>query len=322
VRRHPLIDEYWQSKELDLEAIVQPAYVVAGWADQGLHLRGTIAAWRRMTSPEKWLEIHGQKKWAHYYRPKSRARQLAFFDHYLFDKPTALSAWPTVRYELRDRHGVARERADTAFPPACAELTEFFLRADGSLASAAAEPDELRYDARAGEAAFDLAFASETEITGNASLRLWVEADNSDDMDLFVALQKLDRHGELVGFTFYAFYENGPVALGWLRASHRALDPALGSPDRPFHPHVVEERLTPGQCVAVEIEIWPSSTRFSAGETLRLVVSGKDIYPPEPGLALPFAVHEETHNSGAHIIRMGGEFDSKLRLPVIGRGKA
>ena len=41
---------------------------------------------------------------------------------------------------------------------------------------------------------------------------------------LRVALQKLDEKGQEVGFTFYSFYENGPVALGWLRASHRALD--------------------------------------------------------------------------------------------------
>ena len=44
VQAHPLIDDYWRSKELDLEGIVQPAYVVASWSDQGLHLRGTIEA--------------------------------------------------------------------------------------------------------------------------------------------------------------------------------------------------------------------------------------------------------------------------------------
>jgi hypothetical protein len=52
-----------------------------------------------------------------------------------------------------------------------------------------------------------------------------VEAEGSDDMDLFVALQKLDRDGQPLGQTFYAFFEDGPVALGWLRASHRETDP-------------------------------------------------------------------------------------------------
>lgn len=314
-KAHPLMDGFWRSKEVDLEAITQPAYVVAGWADQGLHLRGTIEAWRRMGSKQKWLDVHGQKKWANYYSPPSRLRQAAFFEHFLFDKPTAVTAWPPVRIEVREAHGVATERAESAFPPANAMLASLALGADGRLGSGAA--GEVRYDAREGQAVFDLRFDHDTEITGHASLKLWVEADGSDDMDLFVALQKLDAEGQPVGMTFYAFYENGPVALGWLRASHRALDPVKSRPDRPWHTHETEELLVPGECVPVEIELWPSSTLFRAGETLRLVVAGYDIYLREPGLMLPFAEHQETRNRGTHVLRMGGQYDSELRVPVV-----
>jgi predicted acyl esterase len=317
VQAHPLHDAYWQSKELDLEGIVQPAYVVAGWADQGLHLRGTIEAWRRIASPQKWLEVHGQKKWAHYYRPESRERQRAFFDHFLFDKPTAVTAWPAVRLEVREAHGVASERMDSTFPPPDARQSDFFLGHAGRLGAASQDAGSVRYDAREGTAVFDLTFAQDTEVTGRASLRLWVEADGSDDMDVFVALQKLDASGTPVGFTFYAFYENGPVALGWLRASHRALDPVRSMPDLPVHLHKHEERLQTGQCVPLEIEIWPSSTRFAAGEMLRLVVAGHDIYPKEDGAMLPFALHQRTRNAGMHILRFGANFDARLRLPVV-----
>ena len=316
VQAHPLIDDYWRSKDPDLEAITQPAYVVAGWADQGLHLRGTIEAWRRMGSRAKWLEVHGQKKWAHYYRPESGARRLAFFEHYLFDKPTALAAWPPVRFEVREAHGVATERDATAFPPAETVLHELALHPDGRLAAGPAGDGLVRYAAATGRATFDHRFATETEITGHCSLRLWVEAEGSDDMDLFVALQKLDADGEPVGMTFYAFYENGPVALGWLRVSHRALDLERSTTDRPAHLHTSEQPLAPGECVPIEIEIWPSSTLFRAGETLRLVIAGTDIYPREEGAMLPFAVHERTRNRGTHILRFGGAFDAKLRLPV------
>lgn len=47
VRAHPLMDDDWLSKAYALEAITQPACVVASFSDQGLHLRGTIEAWRR-----------------------------------------------------------------------------------------------------------------------------------------------------------------------------------------------------------------------------------------------------------------------------------
>ena len=148
-------------------------------------------------------------------------------------------------------------------------------------------------------------------------MRLWIEADGSDDADVFVALQKLDRDGNEVGFTFYAFYENGPVALGWQRASHRALDPEPSAPGRPYHLHTTEERLQPGEIVPVEIEIWPFSARFEAGEILRLVVAGKDIYEKEEGVMLPFPLHEETRNAGRHILHTGGAHDCVLLLPVI-----
>jgi predicted acyl esterase len=315
---HPLIDDYWRSKEFDLEVIRQPAYVVASWSDQGLHLRGTIEAWRRIGSAEKWLEIHGQKKWAHYYLPQSRARQLAFFDHYMRDRPTSLPAWPKVRIEVRDRHGVAEERAENEWPLARTQYRRLALdAASGTMRSDTPAEAEARYPAREGSMVFDHRFAEETEITGHASLKLWVEADGSDDMDLFVALQKIDASGEPVGFTFYAFYENGPIALGWLRVSHRALDHNRSRPEMPVHPHIHEERLMPGECVPVQIEIWPFSVRFAAGETLRLIVAGADIYRREEGAMLPFPLHEQTRNAGTHIIRTGGACDSSILLPFI-----
>jgi predicted acyl esterase len=67
----------------------------------------------------------------------------------------------------------------------------------------------------------------------------------------------------------------------------------------------------------VGIEIWPFSVRFAAGETLRLVIAGTDIYRPEEGVMLPFPLHEQTRNSGAHIIRTGGAYDSSILLPFI-----
>jgi len=319
VQAHPVMDEFWQSKAYDLEGITQPSYVVASWSDQGLHLRGTLEAYRRMSSQEKWLEIHGQKKWAHYYRPESRERQVAFFDHFMRERPTSLAAWPKVRLEVRERHAAAEEREEQEWPLARTEYQRLFLDAGtGTLAATAPEqPAELRYDAQSGQVAFDYRFGVPVELTGHASLRLWVEAEGSDDMDLFVALQKLDQQGEVVGFTWYAFYENGPIALGWQRVSHRALDEERSTPEQPVHLHSREERLSPGECVKVEIEIWPFSARFEAGESLRLVIAGRDLYERPEGLMLPFPLHGQTRNHGTHIIRSGGTYDSSLLLPAV-----
>jgi predicted acyl esterase len=315
---HPLMDAYWRSKDVDLEAAAAPAYVVASWSDQGFHTRGTLEAYRRLGSPQKWLDVHGQKKWAHYYRPESVARRREFFDQFLLAKTTSVPTWPPVRLEVRERHGLATERVEQEWPLSRAEHEPLWLDAeDGSIATRKPRKDgEVRYDAREGRATFDYTFEKDAELTGPMKLRLWLEAWGASDADLFVALQKLAPDGREIGQTWYAFYEDGPVALGWLRASHRALDEARSTPERPWHPHDREEPLPDGEAVPLEIEIWPSSTLFRAGEKLRVVVQGSDVYK-DALPKLPFARHENTRNAGTHVIRTGGKFDSHLLAPFI-----
>lgn len=320
VQAHPLYDDYWRSKEVDLEAIDVPAYVVASWSDHGLHTRGTMEAWRRISSRQKWLEVHGQKKWANFYKPESRAKQRAFFDHFLKGEDSGVEAWPPVSLEIRESAHQRHWRAEEEWPLARAEYQPLYLDAAQAVLNdePVKAPSQTSYDPQdeAGEALFDYRFATNTELTGYMKLKLWVEAEGADDMDLFVGLQKLDAQGVPVGFHFYAFYDDGPVALGWLRASHRELDSTRSTPWQPVHTHMREERLKPGEIVPVDIEIWPSSTLFKAGETLRVVVKGMDIYRDAlPNL--PFARHEDLRNRGRHVIHTGGRFDSHLLVPMI-----
>jgi predicted acyl esterase len=320
VRAHPLYDGYWASKECDLEAIEVPAYVVASWSDHGLHTRGTLEAWKRMRSKQKWLEVHGRKKWAYYYEPSHVDKQRQFFDHFLKQAGTSVPAWPKVLIEVRERANVGTFRAEAEWPIARTEFQRLYLNAaKGALVEAPlSDASEARYDPRAadGRAVFDYVFTADTELSGHMKLRLWLEAVGADDMDLFVGVQKVDAQGEVVPFVFYALLENGPVALGWLRASHRDLDPQRSTPEQPVHTHTREQPLAPGERVPVEIEIWPSSTLFRAGERLRLVVQGQDLM--REGLPnAPFARHEDTRNRGTHVIYAGGKFDSYLLVPVI-----
>jgi uncharacterized protein len=320
-RAHPLYDAYWASKECDLEAIEVPAFVVASWSDQGLHTRGTLEAYKRISSPQKWLEVHGRKKWAHYYEPASVVKQRQFFDHFLQKRDTIVPAWPKVRIEVRDRANVGTFREEQEWPLGRTQFRKLYLDACTKTLCEApvAGPGTVQYDPLSpqGHAAFEYEFARETELTGHMSLRLWVEAIGSDDMDLFVAIQKIDRDGSELPFVFYAMLENGPVALGWLRVSHWELDEARSRPEQPFHPHTREWLLRPGERVAAEIEIWPSSTRFAAGQRLRVLVQGHDTQTSAAPNS-PFLRHESLRNKGLHVIHTGGSCDSHLLVPVIG----
>ncbi len=316
---HPLIDDYWASKSADLERVEVPAFVVASWSDQGLHTRGTLEGYRRISSRDKWLLVHARKKWQFWHRPDNVELLRQFFDRFLLGKQGTMDAWPKVRMEVREGFYVGSERNEDAWPLPQTQPRALHLDArSGTLLTTPPDGEgEVRYDGVTGTASFVYRFAETTELIGPMALRLWVEAVGSDDMDLFVAVQKLDESGEVVPFSFLNAQEDGPVALGWLRVSHRALDGELSTRLRPWHPHTAEERLAPGEVVAADVEIWPSGTRFRGGEQLRLVIQGRDVYQYPPGIVK--MAHSVTRNAGTHVIRTGGRHDSHLLVPVIPR---
>lgn len=316
---HPFYDEYWESKVADLSQIDVPAYVVASWTDQGFHSRGTIRAFQEMSSKQKWLEVHGRKKWEYFLQDDSVERQMKFFEYFLKGVKNDVPAWPKVRLEVRDEYYVGTFRAEKEFPFARTDYRKLYLNAaSNSLATAAVSTEaQAKYDPKDDNqrAQFDFVFSETTELTGYMKLHLWVSPIGSDDMDLFVGVEKYDKNGERVKFAFADTKEDGSVALGWLRVSHRELDVKKSTPERPVLLHQRELRLAEGVPVPVEIEIWPSSTRFFAGEKLQLVVQGGDIHK-YPGDVLAQR-HFSTRNKGQHVIHTGGRYDSYLLIPNI-----
>lgn len=320
MRLHPFFDDYWRTKVPAVENIDVPTYVVSCWSDHAVHTRGSLSAFNRLGTDQKWLEVRGRNKWAHMYTPESTRRQIASFDRFLKGIPNEVDDWPRVRLEVRERIDVGEERVEQEWPLARTRYTPFYL--DAASASLSPTPvsteSALAYDATSdASAAFSHVFTQDTELTGYFKLKLWVEADGADDMDLFASVQKFDAAGELVNFYYITRFRFGHAARGWLRVSHRELDEAKSKPYQPYHPHGREELLHPGEIVPVEIEIWPSSTLFRAGEQMRVVVMGKDPFPPSRDPGVGIALHPVTRNAGTHVIHTGGRYDSHILLPVI-----
>ena len=143
---------------------------------------------------------------------------------------------------------------------------------------------------------------------------LYLSSPEAADLDVFVALFKLDADGAHVGFPYYAQFEDGPMAVGWQRASHRELDAERSTPFLPVLAHQRALPVPPGEVVRLDIEVLPSGTRFEAGERLLLVVQGTDVNRyPKPAV---YARHEDTVNNGPHILHIGGRFASCLVVPV------
>jgi predicted acyl esterase len=322
VDNHPLCDDYWASKNADLTKITVPAFIVASWTDHGLHNRGTLEGFKKIASKDKWLIVHGRKKWWHFYQKENVEKQRQFFSRFLKGVDNRVKDWPKVTLEIREKYYVGNTRTENEWPLARTRYTKLFLNeSTGGLSQSLPKKEtQVRYNVnditdKTQNARFEFKFAEKTELTGYMKLKLWVQADGSDDMDLFVAIEKIDRAGYIVPFPFFGNHDDGPVALGWLRVSHRELDNEKSTPYQPFHKHQREQKLKAGEIVPIEIEIWPSSTLFERGEKLRVVVQGSDIY------SYPNERHTNEHtstvNKGTHIIHTGGKYDSHLLIPVI-----
>ncbi|MCL5406765.1 MAG: CocE/NonD family hydrolase, partial [Deltaproteobacteria bacterium] len=250
-------------------------------------------------------------------------KQRQFFDRFLKGIDSEIKNWPRVMVEIRRRYGVGSFRNENEWPLSRTQYMKLFLNgAEGSMSdSAPGKEAQVRYnvsdtyDGKVENGRFEFTYDKRTELTGYMKLKLWVEAAGSEDMDLFVGIRKIDSSGKTVPFAFCWVHDDGPVALGWLRVSHRELDEMKSTPYQPFHKHEKEMKLKPGEIVPVEIEIWPSSTLFERGEKLQVIVQGSDINM-YPGQGATYG-HMASVNRGAHIIHTGGAYDSHLLVPLI-----
>lgn len=314
---HPLIDEYWEDRIPELEEIECPVYAVVDWGDHGIHTRGTIEGFKRAGASEKWLEVHGRFKWPYYYRDESLRRQLRYFDHFLRNPSSDLSDWPRVEIEVRERYMVGSVRSEKEWPIKRTQYRKLYFNGEsGALCEdAPMRASTVDYAPGDGSLRFKHTFTEDTEITGHICVKLFLESPGADDADIFVWVDKRGITGERITFPFQSMFSDGPVALGWLRASHREVDPTRSTPWQPWHTHARELPLPSGGPAELDIEVWPSSTLFRAGESLELIVQGHEafLYPEAPVVV----VHEPTRNAGRHVISVGGTQASYVLVPVV-----
>jgi predicted acyl esterase len=114
----------------------------------------------------------------------------------------------------------------------------------------------------------------DTEITGPIAAKLWISS-STEDADLFLVVRVFAT--DMKEVTFHgALDPHTPIAQGWLRASHRKLDPELTLPYRPYHTHDEIQKLTPGTVYEIDVEVWPTCIVVPRGYRIALSVRGKD----------------------------------------------
>jgi predicted acyl esterase len=344
--RHNLDTGWFDQRRADWERIDVPMLTAGNWSGMGLHLRGNTEGFVRSASLLKKLRVHAGTHYHPFYSNDGRKDQLRFFDYWLKGEMNGVMDEAPVKLLIRkggkDNY---QWRSEQAWPLARTRWTRFYLSpgrvsvrnreaAEGTLDSEAPRRTRpLTYSA-AGMSKAGVASASWTstvlpgslprlgvsfetrplredmEVTGPAVLTLWV-ASTTEDMDVYATIRNIDRDGDDV-WEVGQQQQNVPVAKGWLRASHRALDMGLSRPYRPYHRHDRRQWLRNNAPVRLDVEIWPTCMVFRKGHRIRL-----DIQPRDGVGSAPYTHYSADYNTGDNTIYTGGGMASHLLLPVI-----
>ena len=336
IRSHPLDDGYHQARSPDWDNVVTPFLSAANWGGQGLHPRGNFEGFVRARSEHKWLESHGLEHWTHFYTDYGRDLQKRFFDRFLKGRAEAWPDQPRVRLQVRRLDGFEPREA-SAWPLPGTVWTPFHLDLSAGALSlvASAQPCSVSFDALGEGLTFLSApLHAETEVTGPIAVSLHVSSTTTD-ADIFVVVRLFDPDMKEITFQG-AIDPHTPIAQGWLRASHRALDETLSRPYRPYHRHDRAEPLTPGEVVALQIEVWPTSIVVPKGYRIGLSLRGRDYENVASGGRLsnfknelrgcgPF-LHDDPQDrplglfGGVTTVHVGPDHPSYMLVPIIPRG--
>ncbi|KAF7515322.1 hypothetical protein PCG10_003391 [Penicillium crustosum] len=352
-----LMNHYWQDKIVRLDRIKVPAYIVASYTN-AVHTHGSFEAFRRIQSQEKWLRVHNTSEWPDYYETAHVHDLNRFFDHYLKEeKHNGWKQTPSVRLAILDPgHQDELNRPQSEWPVSGLETRSLYLQANGSLdtqAPASAATVGYKVGGTSSNLTWPLPFEEVTELIGYTKLRLWVQADGSDDMELAITLEKTDANGDSYIVTGGSETSDIVSSTGYLRVSARHLDEAQSTPLEPYQTFDREQPLSVNEIVPVEISLWSIGLRFHPGEHLRLTVAANTVVRsdtesgfgisavPVPAAGGTFPAASNTtlkvlggssklpdniaaqrvatptsRNNGTHLFHVGGQYDSYLLVPL------
>lgn len=347
VAAHPTYDEFWRERDaLELlDRVTVPVYSSGVWSKHQLHTRGNIDAFAKVRGEKKLRLSAAPNAWAAAAEFSSiefhQKVLLPFYDHYLKGKETDYVKRPNVEYAVR---GAGAMRQSETWPPKGVRYTAWHLTAeqsesvtslnDGGLTLAPPQGQEATtYNypvpgwvagvvgfGPSGPPAFDparrvLTFTTtplehDLEIAGPIKLVLYASS-TARDTDFFIKLcDQFPQSGEDRARLANPAFE--VVTRGWLRASHRALDPARSTEMVPYHTHRDPQPLTPGEVYRFEISLEPQAYRFKAGHRIRLEIVNGD----SPATEALWSHHYRPDKIGADTIHHDARHLSQLILPV------
>jgi predicted acyl esterase len=335
-KQHPLANDWWNDKRPDMKKINVPTYITGTWSNT-MHGMGAIRGWLEVDTPHKWLRFHPWQEWYDIWGNKqANVELLDFFDYFLKGKDNGWNDTPKVRMGVL-RFGKKEPQSyenvvEEDFPIPRTDYKKLYFTKGGELSlDKPTESASVSYNSETDDqVGFTYRFNETTRLVGLPKAVLYMSCPDYDDMDVYVTLEKLDADGKVMfnlnipweGIPKSSFEEMDPKEkievviyrgpMGVLRASHREIDENKSMhPHWPFHPHEKVEKVKPGDIVRLDIGIWAMGIEYEAGESIRAVVSGRNI-----GVS-NFGSLEHLDNKGKHHVHCGQDHASHVILPFV-----
>lgn len=301
---NPYDGPFWQERLANVSAIKVPTYTGADWATYGLHLPGAFRNWENLKVPKKM--IIGPPLYAERPLYQLQYESLRWFDHWLKGMDTKIMEEPPIRYFLM---GTREWRAAEEWPLPETKWTPFYLHENSLLWEHEFYPNE-GYDSfndspwNRGFLEYSTpTFVEDTEVVGPLVLNLYASTTD-DEIFWFISIREVDKEGN-----------EKILTRGWLRGSHRKVDPKRSKPWEPYHPHTKSEPLKPGEIYEFNIGIVPIGNLFKAGSKLKLKIFCKDD-PPTTPLEGAAVGHIWRQSASRITVYHDSEHPSHLLVPV------
>jgi uncharacterized protein len=339
---HPYDDKYWKRKTAadKVRGLRIPTLVGQAWQDEAVGSR-VMTDIARMVDPRN-LWVYATN--GGHDGPicnTCTATILKFYDRYLKDKRNGWERTPHTTLMFDSIHGggvplgpatPAWTLTDPRWPPRTEQVTLNLHnngRMDQSAVTNGGTPPTYKYP-RTSPSVYGL-YAPGTEVAtwqqpadpngrvayttppltrdaivfGASSANLWLSS-TATDTDVQVTLTEVRPDGQETYLT-----------RGWLRASHRALDPARSTAVQPYHSHLQKDAkpLTPGQPALLRVDIRPFAHAIRKGSSLRLIVDA-------PTGATGTWTFDYLKQQATNTIRSDPEFPSSLTIAVLKGRKA
>ena len=330
-------EEVVEKSEAEFSRIKVPFYTGSGWYGYTYktHLNGTQSYFANVDAPKKLL-LTGP---AHLERPfrAFHNEMLRWYDHWLKRIDTGIELEQPVKYWVM---GENKWRQADDWPLPETKWTKLYLRnwerlsAEPFMPASVDEftpPDAfLQMPPTQTNVVQKLRYLSEplphdVLIAGPSVLNLFAEIDQ-DDTNWIVILKDVGpdvsvmsvREGER------ELPKNLPereVTRGWLKASHRVLDPKRSKPWKPWHPltRAARKPVVPGEVTEYAIEIMATANLFRQGHRICLEITSLDLPTGVAGATnaeyVPY--HICSSKTVVHKIYHDAKRPSHLLLPVI-----